>query len=44
MVARFIGLGVVPKSAYLLTTRGRRSGQLRTNPVQIVRHDGQCWL
>ena len=44
MVTRFIRLGVVPKSAYLLTTRGRKSGQPRTNPVQIVRHEGQRWL
>ena len=43
-VARFIRLGVVPRSAYLLTTRGRKSGQPRTNPVQIVRHDGHRWL
>ena len=28
----------------LLTVRGRKSGQLRTNPVSIVEIDGKRWL
>jgi deazaflavin-dependent oxidoreductase (nitroreductase family) len=30
--------------AYLLTTRGRKTGQPRTNPVILVQQDGQRWL
>jgi len=30
--------------AHLLTTRGRRTGRPRTNPVILVRQDGQRWL
>ncbi len=35
--------GVVPHS-YVLTTRGRRTGLLRHNPVLIVEHDDRRWL
>jgi deazaflavin-dependent oxidoreductase (nitroreductase family) len=35
--------GLVPRS-YLLTTRGRKTGQPRTNPVVPVEHDGRRWL
>ena len=34
------GIGPV----YLLTTRGRKTGQLRTNPVVPVEHGGKRWL
>lgn len=35
--------GLVPHS-YVLTTRGRRTGRPRRNPVLIVTHDGRRWL
>jgi deazaflavin-dependent oxidoreductase (nitroreductase family) len=35
--------GLVPRS-YLLTTRGRKTGRPRTNPVIPVEHDGRRWL
>ena len=35
-----VGIGPV----YLLTTRGRKTGQLRTNPVVPVEHGGKRWL
>ena len=35
--------GVVPHS-YLLTTRGRRTGRLRTTPVTLVEGDGHRFL
>ena len=35
--------GLVPRS-YLLTIRGRKTGQPRTNPVVPVDHDGRWWL
>lgn len=35
--------GVVP-SSYLLTTKGRKTGRLRSNPVTIVEHAGRRWL
>jgi deazaflavin-dependent oxidoreductase (nitroreductase family) len=34
--------GVGP--AHLLTTRGRKTGRPRTNPVILVQQDGQRWL
>jgi deazaflavin-dependent oxidoreductase (nitroreductase family) len=39
----FIRAGLVP-STYLLTTRGRKTGRPRTNPVTVVDHDGRRWL
>ena len=35
-------VGIEP--VYLLTTRGRKTGQLRTNPVVPVEHGGKRWL
>lgn len=35
--------GLVPYS-YVLSTRGRRTGRIRRNPVLLVEHDGQRWL
>jgi len=35
--------GLVPRS-YLLTTRGRKTGRPRTNPVVPVEHQGRRWL
>ena len=35
--------GLVP-SSYLLTTKGRRTGRTRSNPVTIVEHAGRRWL
>jgi deazaflavin-dependent oxidoreductase (nitroreductase family) len=43
IISVFIRAGLVPHS-YLLTTRGRKTGQLRTNPVTIVELDGRQWL
>jgi len=37
-------MGVVPTFIYLLTTRGHKTAQPRTNPVLIIRHDEQRWL
>ena len=42
-IGALIRFGVVPNS-YLLTTTGRKTGQLRTNPVTLVEHDGRRWL
>ncbi|KAA8966911.1 nitroreductase family deazaflavin-dependent oxidoreductase [Mycobacterium sp.] len=36
--------GVGPRSTYLMTTRGRRSGRLRTTPVTLVEHGTDRWL
>jgi len=35
--------GLVPRS-YLLTTRGRKTGRRRTNPVVLIQHGGRRWL
>ena len=37
------GAGLLPHT-YLLTTRGRKSGRARTNPVVPVSYDGRRWL
>ncbi len=39
-----IRVGVAPPASYLLETRGRRTGELRSTPVSVVRHDGLRWL
>jgi deazaflavin-dependent oxidoreductase (nitroreductase family) len=42
-VFRFLArIGVGP--CHLLTTRGRKTGRPRTNPVVLVKRNGQCWL
>jgi deazaflavin-dependent oxidoreductase (nitroreductase family) len=43
IIGVFIRAGLVP-SSYLLTTRGRKTGRMRTNPVTVVEHDGRRWL
>lgn len=43
IISVFIRAGIVP-STYLLTTKGRKTGRLRTNPVTIVEHDSKRWL
>jgi deazaflavin-dependent oxidoreductase (nitroreductase family) len=43
IISALIRAGVVP-SSYLLTTRGRKTGRLRTNPVTIVESNGRRWL
>jgi deazaflavin-dependent oxidoreductase (nitroreductase family) len=43
VMSAMVGTGLVP-SSYLLTTKGRKTGQLRSNPVTIVEHDGRRWL
>jgi deazaflavin-dependent oxidoreductase (nitroreductase family) len=43
VVSGLIRAGLVPHS-YLLTTRGRKTGLPRTNPVTLVERDGRRWL
>jgi deazaflavin-dependent oxidoreductase (nitroreductase family) len=43
VIGAFIRAGVVPNS-YMLTTTGRKTGQLRTTPVTLVERDGRRWL
>jgi deazaflavin-dependent oxidoreductase (nitroreductase family) len=43
MITPLIRAGLVPHT-YLLTTRGRRTGKPRTNPVTLVEHGEQRWL
>jgi deazaflavin-dependent oxidoreductase (nitroreductase family) len=44
VVSRAVSLGIAPSYYVLLTIRGRRSGQERTIPIRLMRHDGQEWL
>lgn len=39
-----IRLGIAPHNTYLLAVRGRKSGQLYSTPVTLVRKDDQYWL
>jgi deazaflavin-dependent oxidoreductase (nitroreductase family) len=43
VMSALVRAGLVPRS-YLLTTRGRKTGQPRTNPVVPVEHGGRRWL
>jgi deazaflavin-dependent oxidoreductase (nitroreductase family) len=43
IMSMLVRAGLVPRS-YLLTTRGRKTGLPRTNPVVPVEHDGRRWL
>lgn len=43
IIGAFIRAGLVPNS-YMLTTKGRKTGQLRTTPVTLVERDGRRWL
>lgn len=43
LIAPLIRAGLV-RNTYLLTTRGRISGELRTTPVVLVERDGRRWL
>jgi deazaflavin-dependent oxidoreductase (nitroreductase family) len=43
IMTMLVRAGLVPRS-YLLTTRGRKTGRPRTNPVVPVEHDGRRWL
>jgi deazaflavin-dependent oxidoreductase (nitroreductase family) len=42
-MSALVRAGLVPRS-YLLTTRDRKTGRPRTNPVVPVEHDGRRWL
>jgi deazaflavin-dependent oxidoreductase (nitroreductase family) len=44
IMTALLRVGVGPKSTYLMTTKGRRSGQLRTTPVTLVEHGTDRWL
>jgi len=41
---RLTRLGIGASYRYLLTVRGRKTGQLRTTPVDVVESGGQRWL
>src|SRR5512140_1078446 len=43
VMSALVRAGLVPRS-YLLATRGRQTGQPRTNPVVPVEHGGRRWL
>ncbi|MFD9950115.1 nitroreductase/quinone reductase family protein [Nonomuraea sp. NPDC059023] len=43
IVGVLIRAGLIPH-CHLLTTRGRKSGRLRTQPVTVIEHEGRRWL
>jgi deazaflavin-dependent oxidoreductase (nitroreductase family) len=44
LVRGMLGLGFAPPRTYLLTVRGRRTGQPRSTPVTLVEERGRRWL
>jgi deazaflavin-dependent oxidoreductase (nitroreductase family) len=44
LVRALLRFGLAPPRTYLLTVRGRRSGQLRSTPVTLVEERGLRWL
>jgi deazaflavin-dependent oxidoreductase (nitroreductase family) len=44
VASRAIRLGIAPPSSFLVTTKGRKTGIVRSTPVSIVKHDGSRWL
>src|SRR6266508_3297760 len=44
VVRALLAFGLGPRSTYLLSVAGRRSGTLRTTPVTLVEEGGQRWL
>jgi deazaflavin-dependent oxidoreductase (nitroreductase family) len=44
MTAFFIRLGLVPSSMFVLSVRGRKTGRMRSNPVDHVIEGDQRWL
>ena len=44
LVRTLLRLGLMPRPYYLLTTVGRRTGQPRTTPVELVEAGDQRWL
>ncbi|SDY69794.1 deazaflavin-dependent oxidoreductase, nitroreductase family [Micromonospora pattaloongensis] len=43
LMSALVRAGLVP-SSYVLTTKGRKTGRMRSNPVTIVEYDGRRWL
>lgn len=39
-----IRLGIGPKQSYIMTVKGRKTGQPYSMPVSLVAKDGQRWL
>lgn len=44
MMAGLLLIGIGPKSNYLLSTQGRKTGRRHTTPVSLLIDDGQRWL
>ncbi len=44
LVQGMLRLGVGPRTTYLLTAKGRRSGKLYSTPVTLVTQGDQRWL
>jgi deazaflavin-dependent oxidoreductase (nitroreductase family) len=44
LISALVRLGAGPNSTYLLITRGRRTGKVRTTPVTLIEADGRRWL
>lgn len=44
LIGSLIRLGITPKTMYLLTVRGRKTGKLYSTPVSLVEQAGERWL
>lgn len=44
IMSTLVSLGIGPRSTYLLTVSGRRTGRPRTTPVMLVENERGRWL
>jgi deazaflavin-dependent oxidoreductase (nitroreductase family) len=44
IMSQMIRWNIAPANSYLLSVRGRKTGNLYSTPVTIVQHNGQRWL
>jgi len=44
LIRSLLRVGVSPPHTYLLTVRGRKTGQPHSTPVTLVEEDGERWL
>ena len=44
LMARLIRWDIAPAGTYLLTVKGRKTGNKYSAPVILIERDGRCWL
>lgn len=44
LYGRLTAIGVTPSYSYLLQSKGRKTGRIRSTPVNVLRHDAKLYL